>query len=185
MQASGLQVYTWARISQVEVYERAREICYLGILNNLKFNVVFVSFHLLGTTWKWQQNFLFWLFFHNKLITGPRASYERMRRGNHYFNLTHTKGIPFLTGKMVYKMIRGWGWTSERSLPVWKFVQYPLPGLEVGFKELHTNKLTSTTDTMTTNTKNRQNVSAGSGTYGISVPGTVKLFTMFSTRMPV
>ena len=50
MQASGLQVYTWARISQVEVYERAREICYLGILNNLKFNVVFVSFHLLGTT---------------------------------------------------------------------------------------------------------------------------------------
>ena len=52
-------------------------------------------------------------------------------------------------------------------------------------KNALTSKLTSTTETVNTNSRNTMNVSVGSGTYGIPVPGTVWLFTMFSTNMSV
>ena len=118
-----LQVYEREGILLVEVYERVGKsviwVCERAHRANR------------GTLWlyKFEKTFYFcdWFLFKRQFIYSSQKGCKvlnKVRERSYHVIRRYTKGVPF-SWKTVYKRVRGW--TSGRSLPAWKFVEYP-PG---------------------------------------------------------
>ena len=119
----GLQAYERIGILLVEVYERVGKFVIWVCERAHRAN------RWILWLYKFEKTFYFcdWFLFKRQLIYSTQKGCKVLNKvhGRSYHVIRrYKKGVPF-SWKMVYKRVRGW--TSGRSLPAWKFVEYP-PG---------------------------------------------------------